>query len=80
MFVPICSLEFQRRVLYLLPDVKDILQKVCRKYEEPDSDFHIEKAETMDDLDRILANLKVVENKKLLVGIFFLYNMVCILV
>ena len=62
-------LEFQKRVLYLLTDIKDILQNVCRKYEEPASDFHIEKAENMDDFQRMMQNLKVIEYQKRLVSI-----------
>ena len=51
-------LEFQKRVLFLLTDIKDILQKVCRKYETPDSDFHIEVADTLDDLKKMMENIK----------------------
>ena len=62
------GLEFQRRVLCLLTENRDNLQKVSKKYEPPESDFHTEKADTLDDFNEIMHRLSNEDNRNLLVS------------
>lgn len=48
--------------------MRDTLQKVCKKYETPDSDFHIATAESREDLGNLQEILQDIEKQKQLVS------------
>ena len=71
-FISLLCLEFQRRVLYLLTKIRDNIQQVSKKYEPPESDFHIEKADTLEQFNEIMDSLSDEDNRNLLVSKIFL--------
>ena len=60
-------LEFQRRVLRLLTEVRNGIQQVGRKYESDDSDFHLEKMTDLLAVKEFEDQLIDEETKKLVV-------------
>ena len=56
-FIPICPSEFQRRVLYLLADIREKLSQVGQNCEPPDSQFHLVKMNSRRELKNLEGQL-----------------------
>ena len=48
---------FQKRVLYLLTEIRDSIANIGHKYDQPDCDSFIEKIEDIDQLSALEAEL-----------------------
>ena len=60
-------LEFKKRVLRLLTEIRNGIQQVGRKYEAEDSDFHLEKMTDLSAVEELEVRLLDDETKKLVV-------------
>ena len=61
-------LEFQKRILLLLTELRERLQDVGQKYEPEDSTFHIDRTTTEQEFLEFEDSLKDFDNVKLLVS------------
>ncbi len=62
--------EFQKRVLYLLADMRAKLSEAGRFYEPPHSQFHLELIDSVDQLQQLNRQLTSEEKRKLMVGYY----------
>ena len=60
--------EFQRKVLFLLADIRAKLCEVGRNYEPADSQFHLDTMENLEEFMAVEEQLKEAEKRQLMVS------------
>ena len=60
--------EFQKRVLFLLTEIRTTIQRFGKNHEPPESDFHVRQVKNTDELQDLEESLKELQNRQMLVS------------